>query len=85
MTGSTQDAYDLFDQQRRGDGRYASMADQLTPQQVSEQDANMLMDRVACGEIASWDEIRPALAKHLEEAGSRDAAKFIHTSTILGI
>jgi hypothetical protein len=83
MTGSAKEVYDLFEQQRRGNGRYASMADQLTAQQVAERDANFLMDCVACGEIPTWDEIRPELAKHLEQAGCRDASKFIHTTTIM--
>ena len=41
----------------------------------------MLMDQVACGEVQTWDEIRPQLCAFLLEAGHGDAAQFVEAST----
>lgn len=83
MTGAASAVYAMFEAQRRGNGQYASLADQLSPQQVAEQEASFLMDRVAAGELASWDAIRPELADLLQRAGCGDAAKFVHTATVM--
>lgn len=81
MQGTVEETYALFDQQSRGSGKYGAEEDKLTPSQAADQEANMLMDRVASGDLQTWDEIRPQLCALLQEAGHTDAAKFIEAAT----
>jgi hypothetical protein len=81
MEGPVSATYALFDQEERGNGQAISGAQEPTPHEVAEKKASMLMDRVACGEIRSWDEIRPKLASYLQAAGHEDAVAFLEAST----
>jgi hypothetical protein len=44
----------------------------------------MLMDKHACGNIATWDEIRPTLS-WIKKAGNVECANFIATSSSAGL
>ena len=81
MPGSVEETYALFEQETRGNGQYAAPEEMPTPEETAEKRANMLMDRVACGEIATWDEIRADLVGFLQQAGHANAAAFVETST----
>jgi hypothetical protein len=81
MEGSVSATYDLFEQEVRGNGRVGSASEEPTPEEVADRKARMLMDRVACGEIRSWDEIRPKMVAYLQAAGHEDAATFVEMST----
>jgi hypothetical protein len=71
----------MFEQERSGDGCNGVPKEEPTPQEKAMTQANMLMDRVAAGEIPSWDEIRPKLVEHLQAAGHVDSATFVQEST----
>ena len=75
------ETYAMFEQETNGDGRNGMQKEQPTPQELAMKEANMLMDRVAAGEIQSWDEIRPKLVEHLQAAGHSDSATFVQEST----
>ena len=81
MDASVEAVYALFEQETRGNGQYAAPEDQPTPQEDAVKRANMLMDRVAAGELDSWDEIRPQLAGLLRDAALTSAAEFVEAST----
>lgn len=81
LAPTVEETYALFEQEKNGDGRNGMPEEQPTPQELAMKEANMLMDRVAAGEIQSWDEIRPKLAEHLQAAGHSDSATFLQEST----
>jgi hypothetical protein len=81
MTGTVEETYALFEQQTRGNGQYTTPEEAPTAEEMADKKANMLLDRVTCGEIETWDEIRPNLALFLRAAGHEDAATFVEAST----
>lgn len=73
--------YAMFEQEANGEANNGMQKEQPTPQELEMKEANMLMDKVAAGEIQSWDEIRPKLVEHLQAAGHTDSATFVQEST----
>jgi hypothetical protein len=84
MPGTVEEVYALFERETRGNGQYAAPEDQPTPAEDAEKRANMLMDRVAAGEVQSWDEIREQLVSYMHDAGHANAAAFMEASTRMG-
>lgn len=81
MEGPIEEVYSLFDQEKRGSGQYRTADEIATPEEAAAEEAAMLMDRVACGDISSWDEIRPELVEIVKKAGNVECANFIATSS----
>jgi hypothetical protein len=81
LAPTVEGTYAMFEQETNGDGQNNVNKEQPTPQEIAMKEANMLMDRVAAGEIQSWDEIRPKLVEHLQAAGHLDSATFVQEST----
>lgn len=81
MTGTVAETNELFEQSERGASGQTVPQEPMTPQQKALKAANMLMDQVVCGEIASFDGIRPQLSAHYNEAGLTDVAAFIEATT----
>ena len=81
LQGSVRDVALLFDQEKRGTGVYRTQEEIASPQELAEEEASLLMNQVACGEISTWEEIRPQLADLYRRAGKEDCAKFIETGS----
>lgn len=76
-----QEIADLFEAEKRGSGPYRTAEEIPSAQEVAADEATMLMNRVACGEVATWDEIRPKLIELYAAAGCTDCSRFIEMSS----
>lgn len=81
MEGPIEEVYSMFDQEKRGSGQYRTADEIATPEEAAAEEASMLMDKVACGDIETWDEIRPKLVELIKKAGNTECATFIESSS----
>lgn len=85
MEGTVEETYALFEQETRGNGQYTAPEEEPSKEETAEKKAHMLLDRVAAGELDSWDEIRPELGLLMQEAGFSDAASFLEATTRMNL